>query len=110
VRGLGNIDSRTQVLLFESMEIRAICSAPSSANREAHARRSIETAFPMTTLTDRELEILIGLRTNWRELYSKELARLVNDDTKRAVDRLRMPCDPAFLKTQRGTHIFDDPD
>ena len=77
---------------------------------KAHVRRSIQTDFPMTTLTDRELEVLIGLRTNWRELYSKELARLVNDDTKRAVDRLRMPCDPALLKTQRGTHIFDDPD
>jgi len=77
---------------------------------KAHVRRSIQTDFPMTTLTDRELEVLIGLRTNWRELYSKELTRLLTDDTKRAVDRLRMPCDPALLKTQRGTHIFDDPD
>jgi hypothetical protein len=41
----------------------------------------------MTILTGRELEVLIGLRTSWGRLYSKELARLLNeDDTKRAVD------------------------
>jgi hypothetical protein len=65
----------------------------------------------MITLTGRELEVLIGLRTSWRELYSKELARLLNvEDTKRAVDRLHMPCPPAFLKTQRGTSALDGPD
>jgi hypothetical protein len=65
----------------------------------------------MITLTGRELEVLIGLRTSWRELYSKELARLLYvDDTKRAVDRSRLPCPPAFLKTQRGASVLDDPD
>jgi hypothetical protein len=65
----------------------------------------------MTTLTNRELEVLIGLRTSWGTLYSKELARLLNeDDTIRAIDRLRMPCDPAFLETQRGTPVLDGPD
>ena len=65
----------------------------------------------MTTLTNRELEVLIGLRTSWGTLYSKELARLLNeDDTIRAIDRLRMPGDPAFLETQRRTPVLDGPD
>jgi hypothetical protein len=63
---------------------------------KAHVSRSIETAFPMTTLTDRELEALIGLRTSWEMLYSKELARLLDEDnTIRAIDRLRKPSDEA---------------
>jgi hypothetical protein len=48
----------------------------------------------MTILTGRELEVLIGLRTDWGKLYSKELARLlVGDDPKCAVD----PLTPAHL-------------
>jgi hypothetical protein len=50
-------------------------------------RRSIRTGFHMTILTGRELEVLIGLRTNWGKHYSKELARLlIGDDPKCAVD------------------------
>jgi len=41
----------------------------------------------MTILTDRELEILIGLRMSWGKLYSKEITRLQNeDDSNCAVD------------------------
>ena len=32
----------------------------------------------MTIFTDRELEFLIGLRTNWGKLYLREVARLLN--------------------------------
>jgi hypothetical protein len=33
----------------------------------------------MTILTDRELEFLIGLRTNWEKLYLSEVGRLLNE-------------------------------
>ncbi len=32
----------------------------------------------MTIFTDRELEFLIGLRTNWGKLYLREVVRLLN--------------------------------
>lgn len=32
----------------------------------------------MTIFTDRELEFLAGLRTNWGKLYLREVARLLN--------------------------------
>jgi methyl-accepting chemotaxis protein len=37
--------------------------------------------FPMTTLTGHELEVLIGLQTSWGTLYSKELARLLDENS-----------------------------
>jgi hypothetical protein len=64
----------------------------------------------MTILTGRELEILIGLRTSWGRLYSKELARLLNeDDSNRAVDApiqhvfqsVLMPMETVHLDSQR---------
>jgi hypothetical protein len=33
---------------------------------------------PMTIFTDRELEFIAGLRTNWERLYLREIARLLN--------------------------------
>ena len=35
----------------------------------------------MTTLTGHELEALIGLQTSWGTLYSKELARLLDENS-----------------------------
>ena len=32
----------------------------------------------MTIFTDRELEFLIGLRTDWGKLYLREVTRLLN--------------------------------
>jgi hypothetical protein len=41
----------------------------------------------MTIITGRELELLIGLQTNWGNLYSREVARLLNEhEPKCAVD------------------------
>jgi len=45
----------------------------------------------MTTLTGHELEVLIGLRTTWGTLYSKELARLLaEDNTIRAITHVAL--------------------
>ena len=32
----------------------------------------------MLFLTSRELDLLIGLRTNWKKLYQREIVRLLN--------------------------------
>ena len=36
----------------------------------------------MCTLTQRELDFLASLKTGWRWLYRRELARLLKGDTK----------------------------
>jgi hypothetical protein len=42
----------------------------------------------MKIFTDRELEFLIGLRTNWAKLYLSEVGRLLNEDASHFHDRL----------------------
>ena len=39
--------------------------------------------LPMSILTNRELEFLASLNTNWRRLYFTELARLLEEDERR---------------------------
>ena len=81
VQGFGNIDSRMPVSLLEAAwEFAQFAQSRLQPAAKAIVRRSIGTTFPMTTLTVRDLEALIGLRTSWKELYSKELARLLNED------------------------------
>jgi len=40
------------------------------------------TGFMMCTLTQRELDFLASLKTGWRLLYRRELARLIKGDTE----------------------------
>jgi hypothetical protein len=57
------------------------------------------TGGHMTIFTNRELEFLIGLRTNWGKLYLSEVRRLLNEaNNKCAV--------PFMLRTFNAT---DDP-
>jgi hypothetical protein len=60
----------------------------------------------MTILTGRELEVLIGLRTSWGRLYSKELARLLNeDDSNRAVDAPIQHIFQSALRPMETVHL-----
>jgi hypothetical protein len=41
----------------------------------------------MCTLTQRELDLLASLRTGWRQLYRRELARLLRGEAETGEER-----------------------